>query len=155
MILCFFKGYYSFGRGKVIDDWNEIINNYLWTQFYFDLIVFVIYLIPLLYISKTVNFLQLISGGLLWIKKFKYQAQIINYLQYQSTIRIIFTLLILFSDVLMIGNYGACIFIGIDLILSNSQYYGSNTAYYWLSNNTNYPINLVTGPWYYQYIYGQ
>ena len=64
-------------------------------------------------------------------------------------------LVILFIDVLMIGNYGACLFVGMDILLYNAQYYGSNTAYYWLSNNTSYPISLINGPWYYQYIYAQ
>jgi hypothetical protein len=53
------------------------------------------------------------------------------------------------------GHYGACIFAGTDLALWYSQYYGSNTAYYWLSNNTSYTINLMDGPWYFQYIYAQ
>lgn len=153
--LSFFKGYYSFGQGKVVDDWNQIIRNYLKTQFFFDATVFLVYIIPLITQTFAIDFVQLISGGLIWVKKFKYQHQIINYLQYQPVARIAFTLVVLFSDVLMIGNYGACIFIGMDLILYNNQYYGSNQAYYWLSNNTSYPLNLLTGPWYYQYIYGQ
>lgn len=69
----FFKGYYAFGRGKVIDDINMIISHYLKTQFYFDVIFVVIYIIPLIYQAYGVNFLQLISGALIWIKKFKYQ----------------------------------------------------------------------------------
>jgi hypothetical protein len=64
-------------------------------------------------------------------------------------------LVILFSDVLMIGNYGACIFIGLDILLYNHQFYGSNDAYYWLTNNPSYPFSLISGPWYYEYIYGQ
>ena len=65
-------------------------------------------------------------------------------------------LVILFIDVLMIGNYGACIFVGMDLLLWRIQYYGNDTSLYWLSNNTSYPNNLMDqGPWYYQYIYGQ
>jgi hypothetical protein len=62
---------------------------------------------------------------------------------------------VLFIDVLLVGHYGACIFAGIDLALWNTQYYGSNPAYYWLSNNTSYSVNLINGPWYYQYIYAQ
>ena len=88
--------------------------------------MFVVYIIPLITQSFDINFIQLISAGLIWVKKFKYQNQIINYLQYQPIARIAFTLLVLFVDVLMIGNYGACIFIGMDLILYNKQYYGSN-----------------------------
>lgn len=64
-------------------------------------------------------------------------------------------LVVLFSDVLLIGNYGACVFIGIDVLLYNANYYGSNTAYYWLTNNTSYPLSLINGPWYFQYIYAQ
>lgn len=126
IVLSFFKGYYSFGQGKVIDDWSQIKRNYLRTQFFFDITVFVVYIIPLITQSFDINFIQLISGGLIWVKKFNYQNQIINFLQYQPIARIAFTLVILFVDVLMIGNYGACIFIGMDLILYNKQYYGSN-----------------------------
>lgn len=66
-------------------------------------------------------------------------------------------LTILFIDVLMIGNYGACIFIGMDLLLYEKSYYGTgeNSPYYWLTTNTAYPFSLIYGPWYYQYIYGQ
>jgi hypothetical protein len=67
-------------------------------------------------------------------------------------------LVILFIDVLMIGNYGACLFVGIDLLLVKLQYYGNvleNPAYYWLSNNSSYSIDLIGGPWYIQYIYAQ
>ena len=44
-----FKGYYAFGKGKVIDDGNMIIRNYMSSQFPFDLIVVVGYLVPLVY----------------------------------------------------------------------------------------------------------
>jgi hypothetical protein len=118
-------------------------------------VVWFIYLVPLIHIAFGLNFLQLITAGLLWIKKFKYQAQVITYLQYSPTSRVIFMLLVLFSDVLMIGNYGACVFIGMDVLLYNANFYGSNQAYYWLTNNTSYPYSLIAGPWYYQYIYAQ
>jgi len=126
-----------------------IKSKYLKSQFPIDIIVLIIYTIPLFYNDYHVNFLQFIPGVLLWIKKFKYQAEITDYLQYQLTIRLIFMLVILFSDVLMIGNYGACIFIGLDILLYNHQFYGSNDAYYWLTNNTSYPFSLISGPWYY------
>lgn len=155
IIFSFFKGFYSPGRGRVVDDWKEITQNYLRTQFPFDIAVWVIYLVPLIHIGFALNFLQLISGGLLWVKKFHYQAEVITYLQYSPTARVMFILVVLFSDVLMMGNYGACVFIGMDVLLYNASYYGTNDAYYWLTNNTSYPISLITGPWYYQYIYGQ
>jgi hypothetical protein len=151
----FFKGYYAFGRGKVIDDFQKILPHYLKGQFIFDVIVWFIYLIPLIHQDYALNFLQLIPGALIWVKKFKYQNEIIAFLQYQAGLRAAFMLFILFIDVLMIGNYGACIFIGMDILLYNQQYYGNNEAYYWLSNNTSYPFSLINGPWYYQYIYGQ
>jgi hypothetical protein len=155
IMLSFFVGYYSPGRGRVVDDGKEIANKYLWSQFPLDLIVWLVYLVPLIHIGFALNFLQLVSAGLLWTKKFRYQAQVITYLQYSPTTRIIFILVVLFSDVLMIGNYGACVFIGMDVLLYNANYYGSNSAYYWLTDNTSYPLSLITGPWYYQYIYGQ
>lgn len=112
-------------------------------------------MIPLYADIYGLNFVQLIAAGIIWIKKFKYQAQIISFMEYYPTLRIFFMLVILFIDVLMIGNYGACLFVGMDILLYNAQYYGSNTAYYWLTNNTSYPLSLINGPWYYQYIYAQ
>lgn len=155
IMFSFFQGYYSEGRGRVVDDWREIREHYLWTQFPFDVSVFLLYLIPLIYISYAVNFLQLLTAGLLWVKKFSYQGQVTTYLQYSPIARVIFTVVSLFSDVLMMGNYGACIFIGMDLLLYNNSFYGTSQAYYWLTNNTSYPLSLISGPWYYQYIYGQ
>ena len=64
-------------------------------------------------------------------------------------------LVVLFIDVLMIGHYGACIFAGMDIALWNEQYFGNNTAYYWLSNNSSYSVDLMGGIWYIQYIYAQ
>ena len=43
----FFKGYYAFGKGKVIDDIQKIVPNYLKGQFIIDMIVLGIYLVPL------------------------------------------------------------------------------------------------------------
>lgn len=64
-------------------------------------------------------------------------------------------LTILFLDLLIIGHYGACIFVAMDIGLWKVQYYGSSTAYYWLSNNTSFTIDLMNGLWYLQYIYAQ
>ena len=155
VFLNFHKGYYAFGKGRIIDDQRKIIRNYLIYQFPFDIISNTFFLIPRFNDDYFVNFLQVIPGILFWIKKFKYQAEIINILQYKRTPRIIFLLVILFIDVLMIGNYGACLFVGIDLLLWKLQYYGNNSAYYWLSNNSSYSIDLIGGPWYIQYIYAQ
>jgi hypothetical protein len=58
----------------VIDDWNMIKHKYLRSQFPIDIIVLTIYTLPLIYNDYHVNFLQLIPGILLWLKKFKYQA---------------------------------------------------------------------------------
>ncbi len=55
----------------------------------------------------------------------------------------------------MIGNFGACIFVGIDLLLWRIQYYGNNCAYYWLCNDSEYSENLIDGPWGLQYTYAQ
>jgi len=69
MILSFFKGYYAFGKGKVIDNPKNIALNNLKTQFPFDIIVIIMYTIPLIYKDHLTNFLQLIPAGLIWIKK--------------------------------------------------------------------------------------
>lgn len=59
-------------------------------------------------------------------------------------------------DVLLIGHFGACIFVGIDLLLWRIQYYGNNPTYYWLSTNSMYEPNLIDdGRWILQYIYAQ
>lgn len=58
-------------------------------------------------------------------------------------------------DVLLIGHFGACIFVGIDLLLWRERYYGDNTQYYWLSNDSMTPIDLMDGAWVLQYIYAQ
>lgn len=58
-------------------------------------------------------------------------------------------------DVLLIGNFGACIFVGLDLLLWRTQYYGNNPAYYWLSNNSAYSNDLIDGSWILQYVFAQ
>ncbi len=157
MILSFFKGYYAFGKGKVVDEHGKIVRNNLRNQFPFDIVVVTLYAVPLFHQSLGWNFLQLFTAGLIWIKKFKYQNEVEVFLQYRPGIRAAFMLSILFIDVLMVGNYGACIFIGMDLFLYSESYYGTgeNSPYYWLTTNTAYPYSLIAGPWYYQYIYGQ
>lgn len=115
------------------------------------MVVLAVYIVPLFHQDYELNFLQLIPGALIWKKKFKYQHEIISY---QVGLRIVFMLFVLFADILMVGNYGACVFVGIDIVLYNKQYYGNNDAYYWLTNNSSFPFNLINGPWYYQYIYG-
>ena len=47
MVLSFFKGYYAFGRGKVIDDKYLVAKKYMITQFPFDILVIVFYITPL------------------------------------------------------------------------------------------------------------
>jgi len=59
---------------------------------------------------------------------------------------------LLLGDALLFGNYGACIFIGMDVLLANAQYYGPTSEanpseYYWLSTNTDYSGYLMNGPW--------
>jgi hypothetical protein len=76
-------------------------------------------------------------------------------LQYSKKLRIFFIIFMLICDFLLIGHFGACIFVGIDLILWRYQYYGNNPQYYWLSNNSMYSINLIDGFWLQQYIYAQ
>jgi hypothetical protein len=49
MILSFFKGYYSFGKGRVIEDYQKIMVNYLKTQFPYDLVTVLLYVVPLIH----------------------------------------------------------------------------------------------------------
>lgn len=76
-------------------------------------------------------------------------------LQYHKKSRIFFILFMLGCDVMLIGHFGACIFVGIDLFLWRTQYYGNQPQYYWLSNNSMYEPSLIDGPWILQYIYAQ
>ncbi len=149
------KGYYEYGKGCICVDRNKIIMHYLKTQVYFDLPVIACLIVPKVQNNANIDLLLFVSIVLLWIKKFKYVKEIINILQYQRMQRIVFTLGTLFIDVLMQGHYGACIFSRMDLSLWAEQYYGNNIAYYWLSNNNNYAVNLMNAPWYNQYVYAQ
>jgi hypothetical protein len=76
ILINFFKGYYNFGKGKIIDKPDKIVRNYLRSQFLFDILMIILYSIPLFYQSIDLNFLQLLTAGLVWIKKFKYQREI-------------------------------------------------------------------------------
>lgn len=69
--------------------------------------------------------------------------------------RFIFIFGLLGCDLFLIGNFGACIFLGLDLYLWKISFYGNQLQYYWLSNNADYSVNLIGGPWYIQYIYAQ
>jgi hypothetical protein len=76
-------------------------------------------------------------------------------LEYRRNARIIFTLGMLGCDVMLLGNFGACIFLGIDLLLWRLQFFGNNPQYYWLSNNSSYSVDIMSGPWIVQYIFAQ
>ena len=76
MAINFLKGYYAYGKGKVVEDPIKIAKHYLTTQFPIDFIVVVIYIIPRIHQSLALNFLQLIPATLIWIKKFQYQDDI-------------------------------------------------------------------------------
>jgi hypothetical protein len=58
-------------------------------------------------------------------------------------------------DVFLLGNFGSCIFLGLDLLLWKIRYFGNNPEYYWLSNNSIFHDNLIDGPKIWQYIYSQ
>lgn len=76
-------------------------------------------------------------------------------IQSQKNLRIFFVLTMLGVDVMLIGHFGACIFVGLDLLLWRLQTYGPNPDYYWLSNDSMTPVDLMKGPWVLQYIYAQ
>lgn len=76
-------------------------------------------------------------------------------LQYRRKFRTFFILFMLACDVMLIGHFGACIFVGLDLLLWRTQYYGNDPRYYWLSRNTMYSVDLIDGPWVLQYVYAQ
>jgi hypothetical protein len=67
------KGFYAFGKGRIVEDYMEILKHYLKTQFPFDIIVVLTYIVPVIYQSFGVNYIQLIPMLLLWVKKIKYQ----------------------------------------------------------------------------------
>ena len=70
-----------------------IVKNYLRTQFYFDVIVILIVLIPLIYDSYDIDYIQLIPVVLLWIKKTKYSRQLKAILQYHPWTKITYTMI--------------------------------------------------------------
>jgi hypothetical protein len=104
-----------------------------------------------------VNLLQLIPMLLLWVKQIKYGDEIEKKLQYRSTLQTLFLMVRLFANALMISNYAACLFLAMDLKLYNESYYGQGTSspYYWLTNNVDYSLSLIDGPWWVAYIWSQ
>lgn len=92
---------------------------------------------------------------LLYIKKAKNQREILDILQYNRTFRNFIELTLLGCDVMLMGHYGACIFVGLDLLLWRLKYYGGESAYYWLSNDSSYSVDLMDGPWILQYVFAQ
>lgn len=58
--------------------------------------------------------------------------------------RVVFTLGMLGCDVMLLGNFGACVFLGVDLLLWKLQYFESNPLYFWLSNNSMTSIDYLT-----------
>ena len=82
-------------------------------------------MIPLIHESFALNFLQLIPLTLIWVKKSKCQEEVEYILQYKKGVRSALVVLLLLGDALLFGNYGACVFIGIDVLLANAQYYGA------------------------------
>lgn len=105
--------------------------------------------------NQILNFVQLIPVVLLFFKKLRLQKEIARSLQYRTNARYTFTLIMLGCDVMMVSNFGACIFLGLDLLLWRLQYYGDNSQYYWLSNNSSYSVDLIGGPWIVQYVFAQ
>lgn len=120
ILLSFFKGYHAFGKGKVIDDGYLVARHYLFTQFFFDLAVVFFYLIPLIHESFALNFLQFIPLILIWIKKSKCQEEVEYILQFNKGVRTALVVFLLLADGLIFGNYGACVFIGMDVLLANA-----------------------------------
>ena len=119
IFLSFFKGYNAFGKGKTITNGAMIVRNYLSSQFPFDLTVTLVYVIPLVYQSEALNILQLVPLLLLWKRKFLCEDELQIRLQYRSGIRSMFAMVLLFADALILGSYGACIFIVMDKVLYN------------------------------------
>lgn len=112
-------------------------------------------IIPLFKNDYLLNFLQLISIILLFVKKFKCQAEIVMFLEYKRNGRVVFILTMLGCDVMLLGNFGACIFLGLDLLLWRLQFFDNNPQYFWLSNNSSYSVDLMGGSWLAQYVYAQ
>lgn len=158
----FNKGYYAFGYGKVIDDKTLIMKRYVKSYFIIDMISnwlinlgIIVLTFPFFHRAYAFNFLQLIPLVLLFVKKFKCQTEIIRVLESQYISRIVFILGMLGCDVMLLGNFGACLFLGIDILLWRLQFFESNPIYFWLSNNTSYSIDLMDGPRIAQYVYAQ
>ena len=84
-----------------------------------------------------------------------HEEEILRGLELQQNITLAFSLIVLVTDAGLVSHYIASIFLRLDVVLWNQQHYGDNSNLYWLSNNADYALSLIGGPWYLQYIYAQ
>lgn len=76
VLLSLLRGYYAYGKGRIVEDPRSIVLHYLRGQLGLDVVSLGLYVVPLAYLQYGVNFLQLIPGVLFWVKKFQYQGQV-------------------------------------------------------------------------------
>lgn len=69
------------------------------------------------------------------------------------TLQSAFIITMLSCDGMLLANYAGLIFMGGDILLWKLQYFGNNSRYYWLSNNSFYANDLLPGAYIPQYVY--
>lgn len=77
MLVDLHKGFYEHEKGKICDDRNKIMINYLKRQVYFDLLSVGFLVLPRVSQNSNLNYLLLIPILFSWVKKFKYAKEII------------------------------------------------------------------------------
>ena len=136
------------------DNHEQIIRHYIKIHFPIDISAILLLLIPLFHSDYFLNYIQLVPAVLLYIKKAKNEREILDMLQYHRTFRNFIELTLLGCDVMLMGHYGACIFVGLDLLLYRLQVY-SNPMNYWLINDSSFSEDLIGQSWVLQYIFAQ
>ena len=149
----FHKGFYKIGQGYVITDKRRIMRHYLRSYFFIDLVTLACVVLPLAEDSVW-NFFQVVFV-VKFLKARSYEGEIHQGLEEYPMVSLTYSLITLFVNACLISHYLAAIFIRIDLELWKMKYYGDDPVYYWLSNNSVYPLDEMDGAWIVQYIYGQ
>lgn len=149
----FHKGYYKVGQGEVITDRKRIMKHYLRSYFAIDLFTIVCVALPLIEDSVW-NFFQIVFL-VKYLKIKDYEDQILQALEKYPRFCLFYSLLTLLINACLVSHYLSSIFIRMDLELWNIKYYGDDPRFYWLSNNSVYPLDEIDGSWFIQYIYGQ
>ena len=154
MALTFVKGYYHRWKGIIIDDMHKMARRYLKFQFWIDLMTIGFLMIPYLSRSPNSELAFFVPLFLTWIKKYQIQHEFIHSIQYYKKLRILAKIFLLSCDLLLIGHYGACLFLKIDELLQANNVY-ANQELYWYNINDPSDFTEYNGHWYLYYLFAQ